>query len=417
MDLQKLAAAKLWLVSPAPPHPQSDDGPRDLPYLSQALYALIPVACPDVARISCDEWWRIYVNEAWLTEATVPEVGAELAHATWHLLADHTNRARDQDVDQSTARPWATATDITISATLQPDDLVPDGLATAAEHRFTSGRSAEEYFAQLARLRVDTTPGRGQDPVDSQVGCGSGADGLPRQHEYGPDVDIGAVSSFEGTEIRRRVAIEYREHAQRRGSGAGDAERWVKQVLTPQIAWEPLLSGAVRRAVGWAAGRGDFTYSRPSRRTASLPGVILPGQHRPRPRVSVLIDTSGSVDDALLARALGEVDGALLALGAADGQLTVYSVDAAVHTAQKVRRARDAKLVGAGGTDLRVGFMQIEAERPRPDVVIVFTDGDTPWPASPPPGSVVIAAVLGRYRTRLPPTPAWAVRVECVDSP
>ncbi len=54
------------------------------------------------------------------------------------------------------------------------------------------------------------------------------------------------------------------------------------------------------------------------------------------------------------------------------------------------------------------------AERPRPDIVICFTDGDTPWPSAPPPGAVVIAAILGRRGFSLPPTPQWATRVECL---
>ena len=128
----------------------------------------------------------------------------------------------------------------------------------------------------------------------------------------------------------------------------------------------------------------------------------------------MIIDTSYSVDDGLLARALGEVDGALLALGVAGGEVTVYSCDAAVHTVERVRRAQDTNLAGGGGTDLRAGLAAVDTQRPRPDVVIVFTDGDTPWPPGPPPGCSVIVALLGRDRAELPPTPAWATRVECL---
>src|SRR5690606_38129745 len=168
---------------------------------------------------------------------------------------------------------------------------------------------------------------------------------------------------------RERVAIEYREQARARGDVPGDLLRWIEQTLHPRVPWQPLLSGAVRRGIGWAAGRGDYTYQRPSRRAGSVPGVVLPGQHRQVPRISIVVDTSGSVDDELLAQALGEVDGAIAALGLPGSHVSMYSVDAAVHVAQRVRRARDAHLVGAGGTDLRVGLKAIEDERPRPDVV------------------------------------------------
>ena len=75
---------------------------------------------------------------------------------------------------------------------------------------------------------------------------------------------------------------------------------------------------------------------------------------------------------------------------------------------------RDVRLAGGGGTDMRVGIRAAHQQRPRPDVIVVFTDGHTPWPDAPPPGSAMIAALLGRDRRDLPPTPAWATRVECV---
>jgi predicted metal-dependent peptidase len=411
LDLQKLSAAKLWIISP-PPGPPTEDSPRDLTYLAHALYALIPVANDDVPRMSCDEWWRIYINTTWFGRASIREIGEQLAHLTWHLLLEHAERARDQGVDRSTASAWAKAADVTISHTLSVERLCPDDLPTASDLRMRPGLSAEEYFAFASHLPVRSdSPVGSLEPAD---GCGSGADGLSRTHEYGPDTDMAAVSRFDATEIRRRVAIDYQEHASQRGHEPGDALRWVRNTLEPRISWEPLLTSAIRRALGWAAGRGDFTYTRPSRRASTTPGIVLPGQRRPLPRLSILVDTSASVDDQLLSRALGEVDGAISALGVPGSSITVYSVDAAVHTVAKVRRAQDVKLIGAGGTDLRIGLRAIERERPRPDVVIVFTDGDTPWPASPPPGAVVIAALLGRNRQLLPPTPNWITRVECV---
>jgi predicted metal-dependent peptidase len=423
MDLGKLAAAKLWLVSPPPGSPgrgAAADRPRDLPYLSHALYALVPVPSADVPVMTCDQWWRVYVNEAWLASATVPDVARELAHAVWHLLSDHATRARSLSVDSSTATAWTTATDATVAATLDPDRLRPPRLPGAADLHLPPNRSAEEYYAMLSGLPTPRDP---SDPADRDRlgpgdGCGSGADGLPRAHELGPDDDAGGVSTAAGREIRERVAVEYRGHHTRRGTDPGHLLRWVEDLLQPTTPWEPLLTGAVRRAVGWAAGRGEPTYTRPSRRAGSVPGVVLPGQHRPVPRLAVIVDTSGSVDDTLLARALGEVDAVLQALGVPGTEITLYSVDAAVHTVQRLRSARDATLAGAGGTDLRHGFTAVDAQRPRPDVVITFTDADTPWPATPPPGAAVIAAVLGRHGQPLPPTPDWATRVECrVDPP
>lgn len=410
MNLEKLSAAKLWLIS-EPPHAANHDAPRDLPYLAHALYSLIPVPDSEVERLTCDRWWRVYINPGWLAESSVREVAAELAKVCWHLLADHAARARDQRVDRASSPAWAQATDAAVSHTLAPDQINPTRLVTAVDLRMPDGLSAEEYFAKLSGLPVGSDEPEGE--LDPDDGCGSGADGLPRRQELPADTDVGAVAGFDAAEIRRRVAIDYRAHLRRRGDQPGDALRWISSTLEPRVPWEPLLAGAVRRAIGWAAGRGDFTYRRPSRRASSVQGIVLPGQHRPVPRLSIIVDTSGSVDDGLLARALGEVDGAIAALGVPDANVTVYSVDAAVHTVQKIRRSRDAQLVGAGGTDLRVGLRAVETARPRPDVVVVFTDGDTPWTTGPPPGTAVIAAILGRHGRPLPSTPPWVIRVEC----
>ncbi len=416
MELRKLSAAKLWLIS-EPVAGSGRDAPRDLPYLAHALYALVPVATTTVPRMTVDERWRVYVNPDWLDGVSVPIVGAELAHVTWHLLSEHADRARDQDVDARTAHLWHCAADTAIAPTLGQDELTLPSLATAASAACPAGLSAEEYYAIISGLPVTSgldAGDPGEDAAELGVGCGSGADGLARGHELPADADVGVVDRAHAAEIRRQVAIEYDEHCRVRGHEPGDALRWAWRVLEPTVDWQPVLSGAVRRAVGWAAGRGEQTYRRPSRRTGSVRGVVLPGQQRPLPRIAVVVDTSASVDDELLGQALGEIDGALRSIGVSGAEVTVLSVDAAAHTAQRVRRARDAVLIGAGGTDMRVGISTAAAERPRPDVVIVLTDGDTPWPAAPPPACTVVAAILGRRREDLPPTPRWAVRVECI---
>ena len=404
--LDRLAAAKLWLISKTAQ--AGDEAPRDLPYLAHALYALVPVPSTGAERVSCDEHWRVYVNPVWLQNAPVHDIAAELTHVTWHLLHDHANRARDLRVDASTAQHWHDAADAAIEHTLSADNLAPAGLTAASDLGMVRGLSAEQYYAALSRLPATGTASGAPEPL-----CGSGCDGLLRPTELPPGLDLSEVGPDEARHIRRTVAIAYREHVTGRGDRPGDAWRWTQDILEPTVAWEPLLGSAVRRAVAWTNGNTHYTYSRRSRRQSALPRVVLPGTRRPVPNVALVVDTSGSVDDTLLARALGEVDGALTGLGVAGSSVTVLSCDAAVQTVTRVRKARDTRLAGGGGTDMRVGIEAAAELRPKPDVVVVFTDGHTPWPEHPPPATAVIAAILGRREHLLPRTPPWARRIEC----
>lgn len=401
--LDRLAAAKLHLIS---------EPAKNMPYLSTALFALMPVSSAEVQRMTVDEKWRVYVNPGWLAEADVRAIAAELAHVVWHLLHAHADRARDMRVDATTAEHWHQAADAALVQTLAVDGLVPSDFSTPDRLALPLGLSAEEYYAMLSGLPVTEVGGDPEEPTTQ--GCGSGADGVPRAHELPDAADMGAVDYHDARHIRERVAIDYREHISTYGNQSRDALRWAKQILEPKIAWQPLLSGAVRRAAGWANGHTDYTYSKRSRRQFASPNVVLPGTRRPLPTVAMVIDTSGSVDDTLLGQALGEVDGALRGLGVADSEVTVLACDASVHTVARIRQASRTPLAGGGGTDMREGIAVASATRPRPDLIVILTDGYTPWPATPPPGSAVICAILGREGYDFPPTPAWATRVECI---
>lgn len=417
LDADRLAAAKLWLTSER----------GDLPYLASALYSVHAVACTDVETLTADTDWRLYVNPGWVASASVPQIATQLAHLTWHLLADHAQRAGSMLVTSATAQAWRDASDVTVAETLHSSGLHGHGLPLPGVLGLAHGRSAEEHYATLSRLppplpdgasdesgEADASGGSGHDSPAAADGCGSAADGLVRDYELPLSADVPAVGTVQADEVRRRVAIEFREHVTSRGTEPGEALRWASAILEPVVAWQQVLTAAVRRAAGWANGHTDYTYTRPSRRQSAVRAVVLPATRRPLPTVAVVVDTSGSVDDGMLGQALGEVDGAIAGLGVPGEQVTVLACDAAVSTVQQVRRAADTRLGGGGGTDMRAGIDTASRLRPRPDVLVVLTDGYTPWPDHPPAGMALVAALLRRAGTAAPPAPPWAVSVDCV---
>lgn len=410
---EAVAAAKLWLISA---------GTADLPYLSQGLFALVTVPSAAVERVSADDRWRLYVNPDWAACAPVEALAREIAHQAWHLLLDHAGRAQAMRVDAASASAWRAAADLAVHEVLAAAGVAPEGLAEEARllrpagRGLEGGRSAEEYFVALCGHSAPEDGGDGPEADDGSAGSGdadgSASDGVHRPWELADQA--GGLTGDAADGVRRAVAAAFlADRMARPGEAAGEAERWARRLLDPRIPWERLLAQAARRGIGWTSGRSDTTYTRPNRRASSVPGVLLPGWRRRAPAVACVVDTSGSVDEGLLGRALDEVEGALRALGVASDGVTVLTCDASVQAVRRVRRAADAALVGGGGTDLRAALAEVERLRPRPTLTMVFTDGQTPWPNSPPPGSAVVIALLLRPEEEAPPTPGWASVVEC----
>ena len=155
-----------------------------------------------------------------------------------------------------------------------------------------------------------------------------------------------------------------------------------------------------------------------------MPGAILPSLRRRLPRVCVVIDTSGSVSDTELGSALLEVAEISHALSGRRDLVSVLPCDAAAPVAHPLCRAEEIPLLGGGGTDLRTGFATALRARPQPDVIVVLTDGQTPWPISRPSCRTVVGLfsrpAAKRWRADDPdytpdPPPGWA-RVVTIGS-
>jgi len=91
--------------------------------------------------------------------------------------------------------------------------------------------------------------------------------------------------------LERQVAHEIREHQLQWGSTPAGWQRWADQILEPTVRWQQVLAAAVRRGVADVAGRVDFSYRKPSRRSSVSGDVILPSLRQPLPKVAMVLDT------------------------------------------------------------------------------------------------------------------------------
>ncbi|MDX6215919.1 MAG: hypothetical protein QOG99_1503, partial [Frankiales bacterium] len=218
--------------------------------------------------------------------------------------------------------------------------------------------------------------------------------------------------------MRSRTAADVQQaHQQDPGTVPAGLLRWAESIRPSRTDWRKVLAAEVRHSLAAIAGNVDYTYRRPSRRASATHPVVLPSLYRPVPLVAVVCDTSGSMHEELLARALAEIQNLLTRGGLRAAQLKVLSVDTEVHAISRVAHASQVKLEGGGGTDMGAGLDAALRLRPRPSLVIVLTDGYTPWPAQAPRGIKTVVGLLSEPGQVPPPAPRWARTVLIEDPP
>ncbi|MFJ9711553.1 VWA-like domain-containing protein [Streptomyces sp. NPDC101234] len=378
LDLDKLYAARLQAA-------------RARPYLATALFALHVVESRQVPTMAVDRHWRCYVSPAFVDLMPEEDLAGVWVHEVSHLLRDHHARSDRVAGERGLTGPGERlrmniAADLEINDDVYGDGLVtPRGAVRPIMLQLPEGELMEDYL-RLFRLGPLTQSLTWLD-------CGSGADGRDREWNLGPDGAHG-LSDQERDGVRFRVAQAI---TGRPGDSPAGWRRWAEEAFHPPQPWRELLGAAVRSATSAAGAGDDYTYGRPSRRSAGLPGVVLPSLRRRPPRVCVVVDTSGSVSDAELGTALLEVAAIARAVGGRRDLVSVLSCDVAARTVQPLCRAEGIALMGGGGTDLRAGFARALRASPAPDVVVVLTDGQTPWPETQPSCRTVVGLFPRRY--------------------
>ena len=331
--LAQLPAARLWAAT-------------WFPYLATAVFGAQVIAAPGSGTVSVDESWRMRADPGLTAEWTPAQLGSVLIHHVCHLLRTHGERAQAVGAGPDEACTWVRAADAEIN-----DDLVPAGLQLPGrpvlphDLRARDGLLAEQYFDHIrareasargaggetgAGTRDRSAPAESGETAGPWLDCGSGADGVPRPGD-GP----GGLPEWQADLLRRQVALDVIAHAKQAGTVPAGLLRWAEETLRPKVDWRRLLAAELRRAVAQVAGAVDYSYRRPSRRSAVAGPVVLPALRRPVPEVAVVCDTSGSMTEDLLAMVLAEVEGLLRALGLAR-QVRVLACDTAVAPAERI---------------------------------------------------------------------------------
>ncbi len=437
--------------------------------LSEQLPA--PAAIDRHGRVYFNPHWvaRLYEQTGQDRRALVQQLGYLWYHEVMHWLRQHEARAADI---RAVPEVWNLACDMEINDYLPAGLAYPDfGGAFRAvfprDYGLEEGHTAEWYYRRLLEQQAQQRQQRGesdageqeqerqaggggageQERDEQQAGGGSsgeqekdeqqaGGDGAGKQAQPNGVWDEGsgvhgqprpwelpagseeapALSDFDRHAIRETVAHNILEHQKNRGTLPASMVRWAEEVLKPKVNWREQLKRVVRGAISEGFGqRLDYSLRRPNRRLSVYHPLYLPSlQGEYRPRVACVVDTSGSISARELTQALAEVRAVLEQLRV---PITIIPCDAVPYEAIQVMRGSDwlkvrEGLRGGGGTDMVAGLRAALELTPKPDAVIVLTDGYTPFPTERPKDTVVIWALwqYGDAEPPLPPMPPWRKR-------
>jgi predicted metal-dependent peptidase len=400
--LDIIAATQLWLN-------------RKFEYLAHATMSLRPVVEPGLGTMGIDEQWHLAFDPEAVLRWGARHCRAPLMHEDFHPLLDHFRRQSNRD-----PKVWNWAGDVFINQILEDTGEVewPPGFVplTIKLLDLPPKLSEEEYYEILIKRKRQgggqglPEPGAGKVDGFTMPGagspCGRGAGNDQGWEDKIAEAAKAGEAPEGGTEadsvlIRRIVAEQVRAaKASGRGTMPLGLDVWSSTVLDPpEIPWTQKLATRARYAIASTTGANDYDRGRVSRRYLGMRAAfgprtpITPALRAPKPQAAVVVDSSGSMLGEPLCAAWRETMGVVRAIGL---PTMVIVTDAAVQALKKVSLPADLAEIakGGGGTDMTVGIARAAEEKV--DVIIVLTDGQTPWPSPEEmPRAKLIAAIIG----------------------
>lgn len=386
---------------------------------------------------------RILINPKWAAPLTPAQLAGVILHEILHVLDEHFPRrgVRLQML-------WNMAGDYRINGYVEAmkeyaPGLVdlPSGCLKPTEEMMK--QTVEEIYDCLLKDKPkpppppppgdDEDPGKGKgegpgDPSDPGKGEGPGNPapdfgddfgkgcGPQKDPEWNGDSPWADGDGEKDDEESRQHwrAVKVQANSLGRGTVAGKAFSDLLADPPARVKWGILMRRIVQESAA-SHRRDDLSYRRRSRR--STPDVILPGWIGFKPRIGVMIDTSGSMSDETLEQAVSEIISIQKQLAceiylvAADTRVTwegwLKEADP-----KNISKAREAAGSGRGGTDFAPAYEAIGKVKGRFDALVHMTDGQAYWPDPLLPknsGRLVIALMGSVYKADLPSHPKCRV--------
>ena len=191
------------------------------------------------------------------------------------------------------------------------------------------------------------------------------------------DGEVGdALSAAEAEEVRKTVDSALRQGALIAGKIGADVHRAFGDLLEPKVDWAEQLREWLRTT---AAGNDLSTWRKPSRRWLAQDAYMPSRYTEAVRRVTIGVDTSGSISAVQLRRALSEIMCACETVRPEIVDVIYWDSRVAAHEVYEgdavQTLAQTTKPKGGGGTRVTSMREYMEREDIKPEATIIFTDG------------------------------------------
>ena len=316
---------------------------------------------------------NFYYNNDFVNKLKPKEAEFGFAHEVLHNVFDHMGRRDHRDPQLSNI-----AADYAVNQILKDERIgeVPSWIKIFQDNKYR-GMSYEQIYddlyekaekidiGSLGELLDEHLDGEGDDEGDSDGDGDKEGKGKGRPK----------LTAEEKKAIKDEIKEAMVAAAQAAGAGRvpGAVARMIQTFTEPKMDWRQMLRMNIQSIL-----KSNFSFSRPNRKSQHC-GAVLPGMMNEETiDVSVAIDMSGSISDAMARDFIGEVKGIMDEYK--DFKLDLWCFDTDIYgykqfTGDTADEIMEYECKGGGGTDFDANWKFMKDEDINPKRFIMFTDG------------------------------------------
>jgi predicted metal-dependent peptidase len=306
---------------------------------------------------------RFLYNPEFLEQRTNEEIMFILTNCVMHHILSHQQRRLNR-----IGSLWQLATDYAINNLLYKNGVhIPEGANFNEEFK---DMYAEEIYELLKEEHFKCV----DDAFETSEENSEKKDEKPFANTENIDDELDPETESQW----HYAASVAQEVAQKKSAMPSDMHRLAKKVIANDVDWRFELYNAVNRHM-----RNNYAFMPPNKKHMYR-GFALPSLTSDTLSLCVAIDTSGSIDDALLGAFMEEFKSIMQNFPSVKIELIIADAKVHAHYTFQDGEKMDFALKGGGGTDYRPTFDYIEANLPMNTMLLYFTDGDGWFPKYPP---------------------------------